>query len=138
MRHVILASAMAFGVTTAASARAGGVDWAAFLSRHDLVWTKVPSRWEDGAWLGNGLLGVMVYSEASSGLSWQLGRSDVTQHADRPDPLLARGRLPIGRLVLETAGEIRGIDARLDLWNAELAGTLTTDRGSLRFSSVVH
>jgi alpha-L-fucosidase 2 len=138
MRNVILALAVALGVPAAASPREAFVDWPAFLSRHDLVWKRVPARWEEGAWLGNGLLGVMVYSDAKNGLSWQLGRTDVTEHGKRADPLLARARLPIGRLVLETAGEIRGMEARLDLWNAELLGTLQTDRGSLRFRSFIH
>jgi alpha-L-fucosidase 2 len=121
-----------------AGAAAAAVDWPAFLSRHDLVWRRLPQRWEDGAWLGNGLLGAMVFAEGKGALCWQLGRSDVTEHADRADPLLARARLPIGRMVLQTAGEIRGFEARLDLWNAELRATLTTDRGVLRIASFIH
>src|SRR5262245_43333046 len=117
---------------------AAPIDWPAFLSRHDLVWKRVPARWEDGAWLGNGLLGAMVYAEGQQALAWQLGRSDVTDGARRPAPLLARARLPSGRMVLEAAGEIRGLEARLDLWNAELTGRLATGRGALRLTSYIH
>jgi len=114
------------------------VDWAAFMARHDLVWKRTPERWEEGAPLGNGLLGAMVHAEDSRALSWELGRTDVVGHRTGLEPILAHPRLPIGRLLLETAGSITGMDARLDLWNAELTGAVTTERGSLRVRSFVH
>jgi len=37
------------------------VDWEKFLARHDLVWNKLPAKWGEGAFTGNGLLGLMMY-----------------------------------------------------------------------------
>ncbi len=114
------------------------IDWPAFLARHDLVWKKVPAAWQEGAFLGNGLLGTMMFAEGKGGLTWQLGRSDVTDPRTDARANRANPRLPIGRFLLETAGEVTGGGARLDLWNAEVSGTLTTSRGALSYRSFVH
>jgi hypothetical protein len=100
------------------------IDYQSFLSRHDLVWNRVPQTWEEGALLGNGLIGAMVYANGTEGLRFDLGRSDVTDHRNDPDPMIARPRLPIGKLLLLTSKPVTKGDARLDLWNAEARGTL--------------
>jgi alpha-L-fucosidase 2 len=115
------------------------VDWQRFLARHDLLWSGPPASWEEGAPLGNGLVGAMVHLEPKEGgLVWELGRTDVVEDAPHPVPILARGRLPIGRMVLSPPGPVTGRAARLDLWNAEVRGDLRTEKGALRFRSYVH
>ena len=114
------------------------IDWPAFLGRHDLVWKKVPRAWKEGAPLGNGLLGAMVFSQSPDELVWQLGRTDVTDHQSDTEPIRARPRLPIGHFVLRTKGAITGTDARLDLWNAEWTGRLKTAAGTVEVSSFIH
>lgn len=37
--------------------------WEGFLRGQDLLWTKLPTRWYEGPFLGDGLLGSMVYQE---------------------------------------------------------------------------
>lgn len=37
------------------------VDWQNFLGRHDMVLEQLPCQWNEGAFLGNGQLGLMVY-----------------------------------------------------------------------------
>jgi len=108
------------------------VDWEVFLRRHDLIWETLPARFDDGAFLGNGLLGAMIYRDGDNRLRWEMGRSDVTEH--RRD----NHRLPIGGLVLETRGQIRGGTLRLDLWNAEVRGIVTTTAGKIQFRTLVH
>ncbi len=108
------------------------VDWPAFLARHDLVWEVLPEKFDHGAFLGNGLLGTTVYQDGPSRLRFELGRSDVTDR--RRD----NGRLPIGGLVLTTAGVITGGTLRTDLWNAEVRGDLATDKGRVRFRALTH
>jgi alpha-L-fucosidase 2 len=120
------------------AATAGSIDWARFLARHDLVWKKVPQGWQEGAFLGNGLLGAMIFAEGKDALQWELGRTDVTDPRTDAQANRANPRLPIGRLLLETAGEITGGAARLDLWNAEVSGTLTTTRGKIGYRSFLH
>ncbi len=108
------------------------VEWGEFLKRHDLVWEKLPERFDHGAYLGNGLLGAMIYKDGPNRLRWEIGRSDVTEH--RRD----NNRLPIGGMVLETVGAIESGNIRLDLWNAEVRGALKTDKGVLAFRSFIH
>jgi alpha-L-fucosidase 2 len=119
------------------------VDWPAFLGQQDLVWKRLPTKWAEGAFLGNGLLGAMVFADTAvdqdkRALVFQLGRTDVTDHQKGREPILARPRLPIGRLEIETAGTLESGEGRLSLWDAEWSGTLRTDRGVLKVRSYVH
>src|SRR5436190_5089333 len=149
LRRSSLALALALATTGTAAAPAlsaparptparPAIDWPAFLARHDLVWTRLPEKWDEGAFLGNGMMGAMAYGVAKDALGWELGRADVTERRPAGHPMRARGRLPIGRLELQTAGAITGHEGRLDLWNAELAGTLSTAKGKLRYRSFLH
>ena len=108
------------------------VDWESFLRRHDPIWETLPARFDDGAFLGNGLLGAMIHRDGDNRLRWEIGRADVTEH--RRD----NHRLPIGGLVLETRGKIQSGTIRLDLWNAEIRGTVVTDQGKIQFRTLIH
>src|SRR6476619_2703811 len=95
------------------------IDYKSFLAKQDLVFDSLSTKWEEGAFLGNGLLGVMVYREDINAIRFDLGRTDVVDHRSGINPSIGRGRLPIGRFVLRTAAHIQKISLRLDLWNAE-------------------
>ena len=108
------------------------VDWPGFIGRHDLIWDVLPTGFDYGAFLGNGMLGSTIYQDGPNRLRWEMGRSDVTEH--RRD----NARLPIGGLVLTTMGKIQNGTLRMDLWNAEVRGTVTTDKGTITFRSFIH
>jgi len=108
------------------------VDWPAFIERHDLIWDALPDNFDYGAFLGNGMLGATIYQDGPSRLRWEMGRSDVTEH--RRD----NARLPIGGLILTTSGTIQKSSMRMDLWNAEVRGSVTTDKGTITFRSFIH
>ncbi len=120
------------------------VDWEKFLSRQDPVWEQLPRQWNEGAFTGNGQLGIMLYQAYPENvLEFQLGRADVTDHRKAPDRKSSIGlrganamfdfcRLDIGKLQLRPAGKIRGGTVRMDLWNAETRAEVFTDRGVLR------
>ena len=74
----------------------------------------------------------MIYKDGPNRLRWEMGRSDVTEH--RRD----NARLPIGGLVLTTHGKIKDGTLHLDLWNAEVRGTINTDKGHITFRSFIH
>src|SRR5437667_8889926 len=103
----------------------GPVDWAAFLGRQDLVWERLPSRWGESAFIGNGRLGATIDARDSA-LGWTINRTDVVHD---------QSRFPIGRVVLRTAGTVTGGTARLTLWDAEASGTVTTDPGEVHWRS---
>lgn len=120
------------------------VDWPAFLGRHDLVWEQLPRQWNEGAFVGNGQLGMMAYATLKDNrIDFHLGRQDVTDHRKAPDRKTSMGvkdatvmwdfpRLDIGRMALRPAGKIKDGTLRQHLWNAEITGTITTDLGELK------
>src|SRR6266545_1827144 len=122
------------GGATVAAAAAGLTDtmtsdaaWAAFLGTADLVWTRVPTTFYQGAFLGNGGLGAAVYQTGSARrLTWRLGDSRVRDHQGTGGTLFGNARLPIGDLTLNTSGDVTGVNLRLSLWHAALHGTVTT------------
>jgi hypothetical protein len=105
------------------------IDWPTFLSRHDLVWTKTPTTWEQSAFLGNGLLGITIYSPDDKTLTFNIGRSDV---------VLGIERIPVGELHLEPVGKIESMTMRQNLWDAEATGVLKTSRGEIKFLALSH
>src|SRR2546430_5694369 len=104
------------------AAPAARVDWPVFLARHDLVWDRLPTRWGESAFIGNGRLGATIDAQGGV-LGWTINRTDFVHD---------QSRFPIGRVVVKTTGTMQGGDARLTLWDAEASGTVTTDRGEVR------
>jgi len=114
-----------------------GINWPKFLSGCDIVYDDLSSSWNGGLFTGNGLLGTMIYRDSDNGLRIDIGRSDVRDHqSGNGSPLLGKARLPIGHFLLKPAGKIRKISARLDLWNAEIKGTIYTDKGTIQFKNL--
>ena len=87
------------------------LDWPTFMARQDLIWEILPTHFDYGAFMGNGMLGSMIYQDGPQRLRWEMGRSDVTEH--RRD----NARLPIGGLVLTTIGKIEDGTMRLEILN---------------------
>ena len=149
MTKLILASLVLLFAAPATTAQSAGaprlaVDWPTFLGRHDPVWEQLPRQWNEGAFVGNGQLGLMVYATLDDNrVDFHLGRQDVTDHRKAPDRKSSMGvtgasvnwdfpRLDIGRMALRPAGKIKDGNLRMDLWNAEITGTITTDLGELK------
>ncbi|WP_233625393.1 hypothetical protein [Actinoplanes sp. ATCC 53533] len=115
------------------------IDWAGFLAGADLIWKRLPATWYEGPFLGNGFLGSGIYAEpGANAVRFNVQHSEVQDHRPQFGSLFGLARLPIGYLTLRPAGAITAVDWRLDLWNAELLGTITTAAGSLRLRAYVH
>lgn len=90
------------------------------LRKYSIRFDSVVNDYYAGGFVGNGLLGAMVYKEKGDTLCWELGRADVADH--RPGHVLFfRCRLPVGKLQLPMAG--KKSDMRIDLEKAEVTGT---------------
>ncbi|MGW6023633.1 glycosyl hydrolase family 95 catalytic domain-containing protein [Streptomyces sp. NPDC055099] len=129
----------------AADVRVPGDPWRTVLDDADLVWEKLPKTWYEGPYLGNGFLGSGIYAEpspqpggATTALRFNVQHSEVQDHRPEFGSLFGLARLPIGHFTLEPVGKITGIDWRLRLRDAELTGTLTTDKGTLKLRAQVH
>nr|WP_247204600.1 hypothetical protein [Streptomyces sp. AgN23] len=102
-------------------------------------WRRMPGDWKDGPFLANGLLGAVVYKGATpNSVKVMLSHTQVQDQRPQWRAPYGFSRLPIGHFDLTLAGEVTGIDWMLDLWDAELRGTVTTTRGSVRFTMLVH
>ena len=120
------------------------VDWPSFIGRQDLAWEVLPLQWNEGAFVGNGQMGLMLYTTLGDNrLDFHMGRRDVTDHRLAPDRKSSMGvsgasvmydfpRLDVGRMALRPAGKILSGRLRQHLWDAEITGTITTDLGELR------
>ncbi|MGC4903857.1 glycosyl hydrolase family 95 catalytic domain-containing protein [Micromonospora echinospora] len=89
-------------------------------------WATPPTGWSDAPFLGDGRLTAQVHpAEDGRSLVFALGVDGAPWHA------------PSARLALPLAGTLTGVDWRLDPWDAELTGSVTTTRGHLRIAVVV-
>lgn len=121
------------------------IPWKDFIGRQDMVWDKVPKIWEQAPYLGNGMLGVMIFQGtecAANELSIHIARGDYYDnrppHKGNPNIWINRARLPVGFYRLKSSGNIVSVDWRLDLWNAVLRGRVVTAKGSYQFEAYVH
>src|SRR5213076_313964 len=115
------------------------VDWPAFLAGADLIWKRMPAAWFEGPFLGNGFLGSGIYAEpGANAVRFNVQHSQVQDHRPEFGALFGLARLPIGYLTLTPVGAITGVAWRLEVWNAELTGTITTAAGSLSLKAFVH
>jgi hypothetical protein len=117
------------------------IAWQAYLGHHDLVWDKLPfygkncklgaypREWDEGAFIGNGIQGIMIYRAGPQSLMFELGRTDVSDYWAKEKRF--GFRLPIGKFYLDARSEIRELRMRLDLWNAEVRGEIVTAKGGI-------
>lgn len=115
------------------------VEWPNFLAKHDLYLKELPTGWKDAPHFGNAMLGSMLYVKDGK-FVLEVFRADVCDHRDETYGWTAYSRphLCIGYFSLETAGAPTACELRQDLWNAELTGKLTTDKGTLSIRHFVH
>lgn len=122
---------------TVMSQPADSTGWAQYMQGTRLYWDSIGADYYDGVIAGNGRLGVNMYKENNRTLRFDIGRSDVTdQRPHYPDSvftqqLVSHPRLPIGRMVIRTTGEITGANLYLDIYNAEAKGTIQTSKGAV-------
>lgn len=115
------------------------INWEQFLGKQDLTWNELPMSWKDAAFIGNGLLGATIYKiRNSKSIRFDIGRSDVVDHRDNEPVNEGKARLPIGKIELNTVGEIINAEMRLVLWNAEVLAKIKTTKGEIDLRSYIH
>ena len=126
------------------------VNWPEFMARQDPVWDRLPADYYEGPFVGNGLLGAILFADDQqpNTLRFEIGRTDVYDHRNASDQgtdpyfhkssaMYGVGRLPIGQLLLTPVGTIEKISLRTDLWNAEIRGEIATTAGVLQLRCYV-
>jgi len=113
--------------------------WADFLAGQDLLWRRLPTVWHEGPFLGDGRLGTMVYRQPGANqVRFTVQHAEVQDHRPQFGSGFGICRLPVGHLTLEPVGTISSVNWRLDLWDAELVGTITTSAGQLSLQVFIH
>lgn len=115
------------------------IDWPAFMGQHDMTFDKLPRNWKEAPHFGNAMIGSMLYQSGNS-IRLQVFRADVQDHRDDRYgwPAYSRAHLQIGHFSLHPVGKLTGCSWRKDLWNAELTGVITTDKGQIRIRHFTH
>lgn len=114
------------------------IDWHAFMQKQDLIWETLPEYWYESAYMGNGMLGLMIYKEPKQNyIRFETGNCSVHDHRPGAD-LYAIPRLLTGHFALRPEGEITGGTMHLDIWNAETNAEITTTKGTIRLHAYVH
>jgi len=93
------------------------------------VWDKLPTSWDDGAFIGNGVVGAIAYGDQHSPLRLVVNRTDLY---DR------RTRLPVGAFAWVPGSAVRGGSARVSLWDAELLTTIATKDEAQELRAYTH
>lgn len=111
-----------------------------------LTWEQLPYQWNEGAFLGNGIVGMVVYVDSvDNSLTLHLCRPDVTDHRKGPGMKSSLGeegadvmfdfcRLDVGKFKLCPQSKITGGDMALDIYSGMLKGTLHTSGGDVAFT----
>lgn len=109
------------------------IDWPTFMAAQDPVWKRLPTSYYEGPFVGNGLIGTVVFrdDQDTNALRFEIGRTDVWDHREGGSAVHERVRLPIGQLLFKPVGTITGVNLRTDLWNAEVTGSITTSKGTI-------
>lgn len=115
------------------------VDWPSFIGRHDMRFDRLPQGWTQAPHFGNAMIGSMLYQVGES-LRLQVFRADVHDHRDDSHGWTAysRPRFMIGHFELQTCGRLTGCNWRKDLWQAELTGSIDTERGTIQIRHFTH
>ncbi|MCP4450696.1 MAG: hypothetical protein GY809_04495, partial [Planctomycetes bacterium] len=109
------------------------------MRQHDMSFDTLPKNWKEAPHFGNASIGSMLY-EAGNTIKLQVFRADVQDHRDDTYgwPAYSRAHLQIGHFSLNPVGKLTGCTWRKDLWNAELTGTIETDRGEIQIRHFTH
>ena len=139
--NVVLVLCVFTGMTMATDSNLGPtiIDWPAFMRQHDMHFDTLPRNWKEAPHFGNASIGSMLY-QVDNSMRLQVFHADVQDHRDDTFcwPAYSRPRLLIGHFLLHPAGTLTGCHWHKDLWNAELTGTIQTDRGEICIRHFTH
>ncbi len=133
-----------FWVNTTQAQNNENIDWKAFIAEQDLYWEVLPKLWDEAPFVGNGQMGSMLFKQDDHNLVIQIGRGDVQEHRDvtgieaANNVLPDASRVPVGYFTLKTLGNLIDCKLRLNLWDAEISGTIRTDKGKLEIQAFLH
>ncbi|MHC4884255.1 MAG: glycosyl hydrolase family 95 catalytic domain-containing protein [Planctomycetota bacterium] len=115
------------------------INWPEFIRKHNIYINSLPTSWKDAPHFGNAMVGSMWYMRDDK-LTMEVFRADVRDHRDESYGWTAyrAPHLRVGYFTLETVGTPTACNWCKDLWDAELTGTITTDKGEISIRHLTH
>ena len=121
------------------------LDWPVFMARHDLTWTALNGYFYDGVPTGNGLQGMLLHRQDSrrgdgntNTFLFEINRADVTDSCFLQLEGYNWERKAIGKFALTPNDSVIGTSFRLDVWNAQATGRITTKKGHIDLKFYTH
>lgn len=114
------------------------IDWKQFMAKQDMTWNRLPEKWYEAPFMGNGSMGTYICKEpGKNAIRIDVGNSMVHDYRKDDLSIYGRSRLLIGYFLLHPVGEITSGTMRLDLWNAETTGSISTTKGKITLKACV-
>ncbi len=117
------------------------VDLGKFLARHDLIWDRMPKKWGEAPFFGNGHFALSMQAENESGIiRFSVDHTDVYDRRDASWGTVSysRSRYHVGDFLLKLQGQVVKTNLRLRLEQACLEGSIATTAGVLELRAYVH
>lgn len=124
-------------------------DIESYMQSQSMVWEELPMQWNEGAFVGNGRVGMVIYVDSlDNSLTLWLSRADVTDHRMAPDRKTSMGvmgasvitdfaRLDVGKMKMYPESKILSGRMTLDIYDGILDGVLETEGGNIDFTAYV-
>lgn len=116
-------------------------EWAKFMKKQNMVFDSLPKDWDEGIFMGNGMLGTLIfYEKDSNAIHIEICRSDVADHRELDEEIpvsYTNARLPIGYFLIKPEGKIDSGNMELDLYDAIATGEIKTNKGSFSFNTFI-
>ena len=117
------------------SAIKNSVDMGIFLKRHMILWEKKPHAWDDGPFIGGGLMGASLFFNNKSRLTLAIGDTGIYDNRlpteKEKQNLFLTPRLPIG--AFHIGGVTGAASMQLDLYDAIAYGWSKTMVGTYKY-----
>jgi hypothetical protein len=110
-----------------------------FVSKHDLIWNNtVDSSFYNGAFIGDGVQGAMITQDGKNpnGLRMLLGHYKAYSNHAVSGLDYTNQRVYAGNIIIAPIGKTTTKTMRLNIWDGEASGTMSTDKGTITWSAI--
>jgi len=115
-------------------------NWAEFIAKQDLTWNNnIDENFYHGAFIGNGIEGAMIMKDPknSNGLRMLMAHYKAISHNQIPNFEYTDSRVYVGNIIITPVGEIINQTMRMNLYDGEASGVITTNKGVINWSAFV-
>ncbi|MGX1928973.1 glycosyl hydrolase family 95 catalytic domain-containing protein [Flagellimonas sp. 2504JD4-2] len=112
------------------------VNWEKFIAKQDLIWNNnVDSDFFNGAFIGDGVQGAMIMKDTinPNGLRMLLAHYKAISHYTIPDFEYCDSKVYAGNIIITPAGTSINNDMRMNIFDGETNGIITTDKGTVNW-----